>query len=226
MDYAEAVETAPPGWRDFTIDDLARLPEDVLAKELARIPQHEPDDRVVRAMFWTLVYHLAPKKWDTLARFEPIHPDLIAALPTNASTAVDVGAGSGRLTEHLAKRSREVIAVEPSAGLRAILKHRLPRVHVVDGLAEALPVEDGWSQLTAACGAFGPDRAIIFELARITGRGGWIVLISPEHPEWFEASGWQRIIAPPMEAPAHPRWIDDFFGPPDPPHEMVLTEVS
>jgi SAM-dependent methyltransferase len=226
MDYAEAVETAPPGWRHLSIDDVARLPEDVRAKELARIPQHEPDDNVVRAMFWTLVYHLEPEKWDELARFEPIHPDLIAALPRTATTAIDVGAGSGRLTEHLAKRAREVIAIEPSAGLRSILARRLPGVHAVAGWAEALPVEDGWSQLTAACGAFGPDRAVMAELARVTARRGWIALISPEHPEWFEASGWQRISAPRLEPPPHPRWIDDFFGPPDPPHEMVMTQVS
>jgi SAM-dependent methyltransferase len=226
MDYVEAVETAPPGWRHFNIDDVARLPEDVRAKELARVPQHEPDDRVLRAMFWTLVYHLEPERWDELARFEPIHPDLIAALPTGATTAVDVGAGSGRLTEHLAKRSQQVIAIEPSAGLRSILTRRLPAVRAMSGWAEALPVEDECSQLTAACGAFGPDRVVIAELARVTARGGWIALISPEHPEWFEANGWQRITAPPLEAPAHPQWIDDFFGPLDPPHEMVLTGVS
>lgn len=226
MDYAESVETAPPGWRHFSISDIARLPEDVQARELARIPPHEPDERVVRALFWTLVYHLEPAMWDELARSEPIHPALIAALPGGATTAIDVGAGSGRLTAHLAKRSPDVIAIEPSAGLRSILSRRLPDVHTMEGWAEAIPVEDGWSQLTAACGAFGPDLAVLAELARVTARGGWIALISPEHPEWFEASGWQRITAPPMQAPAHPRWIDDFFGPLDPPHEMVLTEVS
>ena len=226
MDYAEAVETAPPGWRHFSISDIARLPEDVQARELARVPQHEPDDRVLRALFWTLVYHLEPEKWDELSRSEPIHPDLIAALPTGATRAIDVGAGSGRLTAHLASRSPDVIAIEPSAGLRAILTRRLPGVRAVDAWAEAIPVEDGWSQLTTACGAFGPDLAVMTELARVTARGGWIVLISPEHPEWFEANGWQRITAPPMEAPAHARWIDDFFGPLDPPHEMVLTQVG
>src|SRR5690348_12853752 len=116
MDYVEAVETAPPGWRHFSVRDIDRLPEDVQAMELARIPPHEPDDRVLRAMFWTLVYHLEPERWDELSRSEPIHPDLVAALPGGATTAIDVGAGSGRLTEHLAKRSRQVIAVEPSAG--------------------------------------------------------------------------------------------------------------
>jgi SAM-dependent methyltransferase len=226
MDYAEAVELAPPGWRHFSVDDIDRLPEDVRARELAHTPPNEPDERVIRAMFWTLVYHLEPERWDELARFEPIHPDLVAALPDGATTAIDVGAGSGRLTAHLARRSRDVIAVEPSAGLRSILTRRLPGVRAVNGWAEALPVEDGWSQLTAACGAFGPDRAVMAELARVTARGGWIALISPEHPEWFEANGWLRITAPPMEAPAHPGWIDDFFGPLDPPHEMVLTEVS
>ena len=48
---------------------------------------------------------LPPDKWDELARFEPIHPDLIAALPDRVALAVDVAAGSGRLTEHLAPRS-------------------------------------------------------------------------------------------------------------------------
>lgn len=226
MDYTEAVETAPPGWRHFNVHDIDRLPEEVRARELAHTPPNEPGERVLRAMFWTLVYHLEPERWDELARFEPIHPDLVAALPDGAATAIDVGAGSGRLTAHLAKRSRDVIAVEPSAGLRSILTRRLPGVRALNAWAEALPVEDGWSQLTAACGAFGPDRAVMAELARVTARGGWIALISPEHPEWFEANGWLRITAPPMEAPAHPGWIDDFFGPLDPPHEMVLTEVS
>lgn len=221
MDYAEAVEKAPPGWRHFSVEDVARLPDEVRAREMARIPANEPDGRVLRAMFWTLVYHLEPEKWDALARVEPIHPELIAALP-RARTAVDVGAGTGRLTEHLVARCNEVIAVEPAAGLRAILSRRLPSVRAVHGWAEALPIEDRWSRLTAACGAFGPERAIVGELERVTARDGLIVLFGPEHPEQFEAGGWQRIIAPCAEAQPHPRWIDDFFGPVDPPHEMVL----
>jgi len=119
-----------------------------------------------------------------------------------------------------------VIAVEPSAGLRSILGERLPSVQVIDGWAEALPVDDGWSQLTAACGAFGPDALVMGELARITGSGGWIVLISPEHPEWFEANGWQRISAAPLPPPPHPDWIEEFFGLLDPPHEMVLVRIG
>ena len=79
MEYAEAVEQAPPGWRHFTIEDVARLPEAVRRHEMARIPDGEPGERIIRALFWTLVYHLEPEKWDQLARHEPIHPDLIHA---------------------------------------------------------------------------------------------------------------------------------------------------
>jgi SAM-dependent methyltransferase len=226
VDYEEAVESAPPGWRHFTLADLARLPDAVRAHEMARIPAGEPDERVLRAMFWTLVYHLEPDLWDELASTEPIHPDLVDALPTGAATGLDVGAGSGRLTIHLTRRCKQLVAVEPSAGLRAILTRRMPNVPVIAAWADALPVDDGWSALTAACGAFGPDEQILSELRRVTASGGAIALISPEHPERFEAMGWTRVAAPRSAPPPHPLWIDDFFGPPDPPHEMVLMRIS
>lgn len=225
MEFAQAAEEAPPGWRHFTISDIDRLPHAVREHEMARVPAGESDERVVRGLFWTLVYHLEPEKWDELASHEPIHPQVLEALPSSAAVAVDVGAGSGRLTRHLVERSERVIAVEPAAGLRALLARRLPRVEAIAGWAESLPLEDGISDLTSACGAFGPDPAVLAELRRITARGGCIALISPESPEWFESQGWRRISARPMRPPDHPRWIDDFFGPLDPPHELVLTRV-
>ena len=226
MDFAQAVAKAPPGWRHFSISDVARLPPAVRVHELARVPPGESDESIVRFFFWTLVYHLEPEKWDELARYEPIHPALVDALPLHVDVAVDVGSGSGRLTKHLVSRSRHTVAVEPSAGLRAILTRRLPAVEVIAGWAENLPLGDGSSELTAACGALGPDPAVLEELTRVTRAGGSIALINPEQPEWFEANGWNRITAPPMPAPEHPRWIDDFFGPLDPPRELVLRVVG
>jgi SAM-dependent methyltransferase len=221
MEFEEAVATAPPGWRHFTIEDVGRLPAAVRAHELGRIPSGETEDRLLRALFWTLVYHLEPERWDELARHEPIHPELIELLPRDVQQAVDVGAGSGRLTAHLARRSRRTLAVEPSSGLRRMLRGRLPSVGLVAGWAERLPLRDGFSELTAACGAVGPDPAILAELRRVTAVSGTIALISPEHPEWFEAHGWQRTALPPAAAPAYPAWLEEFFGPLDPPHEMV-----
>ncbi|HKW08427.1 MAG TPA: methyltransferase domain-containing protein [Candidatus Dormibacteraeota bacterium] len=226
MNYEESVATAPAGWRHFTHADIARLPAGVRERELARIPPGESGDRILRALFWTLVYHLEPDKWDELARSEPIHPDILAALPRHATTALDVGAGSGRLTEHLVARSNEVTAVEPSARLRAILEKRLPSVRAIDGWAESLPIADGWSQLTAACGALGPEPQVLSELRRVTAHGGWIALISPEQPEWFEANGWKRVTARATAAPPHAAWLDEFFGPLDPPRELVVLRAG
>lgn len=223
VDYEQAVATAPPGWRHFTIADVERLPADVRERELARIPPHEPRERVLRALFWTFVYHLEPERWDELARCEPIHPAVLDALPRNMLTALDVGAGSGRLTAHLVERSEGVIAVEPSEGLRKLLAERLPQVRVKYGWSDALPLDDGSCDLVAACGAVGPDAATLSELRRVTRLGGWIALVSPEQPEWFEKHRWRRITAPPISPLPHPSWIDDFFGPPDPPHDLVLT---
>jgi SAM-dependent methyltransferase len=236
MDYERAVETAPPGWRHFTMSDIDRLPAAVRDHELARIPHserellaagdHEAGERILRAFFWTLVYHLEPERWDALARAEPIHPSVLAALPTGRGRVLEIGAGSGRLTVHLAERYASLIAIEPSAGLARLLRSRLPEVCVVEAWAEALPFPDHWADLTAASGVLGPDPTVLNELERVTAVGGEIMLISPEQPEWFEGNGWRRSSFDPFPAPPHDAWIDSFFGPPDPPHELVSRMVT
>lgn len=183
------------------------------------------EERLLRAMFWTLTYHLEPDRWDQLAQVEPIAPAIIAALPSVAR-ALDVGAGSGRLTRHLAHRAEYVVAVEPSVGLLELLRRRLPPVRAIAGWAESLPVRDGWSELTAACGALGPDPDVLDELERVTCDRGVIALINPEQPEWFEARGWVRHDFEPATVKPHDRWIDDFFGPPDPPRVLVMKRVG
>jgi hypothetical protein len=60
----------------------------------------------------------------------------------------------------------------------------------------------------------------------VTAIGGLIALISPERPEWFEAHGWSRLTAARMAPPDREPWIDEFFGPPDPPHELLTKRVS
>jgi SAM-dependent methyltransferase len=235
MDYDRAAETAPPGWRHFTIADLDRLPAGVRAHELARVPRADRDllaagdraasARILRAFFWTLVYHLEPDRWDALALAEPIHPGVLAALPTSRGRVLEIGAGSGRLTIHLAGRCTSLIAIEPSAGLGRLLRRRVPGIQVVAGWAEALPLQDRWSELTVACGLVGPDTAVLDELERVTDVGGDIVLISPERPEWFRGHGWRHLSFERLPAPPHNEWIESFFGPLDPPHELVSKRI-
>jgi len=236
VDYAAAAAAAPPGWSHFTRRDFfERLPDAVRRHEMARIPAAElrsieggasaAEERLLRAEFWTLVYHLEPQRWDELSRIEPVASDLVKLLP-RAERALDVGAGSGRLTMHLSLRAELVGAIEPARGLAALLRERMPgHVHTISGWVESLPVRDGWSQVTAACGAFGPDPAALAELERVTCTGGVIVLINPEEPEWFEAHGWERRDVEPAAVKQHDAWIDEYFGPPDPPRVLVRREV-
>lgn len=71
---------------------------------------------------------------------------------------LDVGAGTGKLTEQLATRPEEydIIAVEPHPDMRRVLAEKnLPRVQVRDGLADALPlteeeVKEGWDAVVVA----------------------------------------------------------------------------
>lgn len=226
MDYEAAIASAPPGWKHFTRRDFDRLPAAVRRHELARIPAGAAttDEQFLRAEFWTLVYHLEPERWDELAQVEPVSPDLVGLLP-RVRRAVDLGAGSGRLTQHIAQRAGHVVAIEPALGLIRLLRGRLPQVRALAAWAEALPLRDGWSELTAACGAFGPDPPVLAELERVTCAGGVIALINPEQPEWFEAHGWERRDVEPAAVPPHDRALDAFFGPPDPPSVLVTKRV-
>lgn len=235
MDYTTAARTAPPGWRHFTIDDLERLPDAVRRRERARIPSSELNliegrdqaaaQRCTRALFWTLVYHLEPERWDQLASCEPIHPSLLDVLPRKLDVAVEVGAGSGRLTTHLVSRARRVVAVEPSQPLARMLRARLPSACVVAGWAESLPLPGHCAEMTAACCSFGPDPVVLAELQRVTAPGGSIALVNPEQPEWFEEHGWTRTTITPPAPDPHPAWIDEYFGPPDPPRDIVMRRV-
>jgi hypothetical protein len=73
--------------------------------------------------------------WQTLARrFRPgADPsaartvEALAALVAPGERVIDVGAGGGRLAIPLARRCRELIAVEPSPSMRAVLAEELAR---------------------------------------------------------------------------------------------------
>lgn len=58
------------------------------------------------------------------------------------SAVVDLAAGTGKLTRRLAGRVGRLVAVEPSAAMRAGFASALPGVRVRDGTAEAIPLPD------------------------------------------------------------------------------------
>lgn len=100
-------------------------------------------------------------------------------LPPGARRVLDLGAGTGKLTRQLAGRGLDVVAVEPSEGMRAELARVLPGQEVLAGTAEEIPLEDGSVDAVLAAQAWhwvDPDRAVP-EVARVLVPGGPLGLL-------------------------------------------------
>jgi ubiquinone/menaquinone biosynthesis C-methylase UbiE len=67
---------------------------------------------------------------------------------------LDLGAGTGKLSDALVDAGHRVIAVEPLDEMRAILTSRLPQVHALDGTAEQLPLAGASVDAVAVGAAF------------------------------------------------------------------------
>ncbi|MGH2720299.1 MAG: class I SAM-dependent methyltransferase [Actinomycetota bacterium] len=155
------------------------------------------------ALAWELLYRLEPELYDRLIAAEPLHPGILDWLPQRPARVVEVAAGTGRLTLHLAHRCRELIAIEPAAPLRGLLEAKLrgagcsARVRVVRGFFDALPVEDGWADLVVACSALtaeaghGGDEGLA-EMERVTAPGGRIVIVWPADARWLARRGYRH----------------------------------
>ena len=127
-------------------------------------------------------------------RARPGYPDtlldLIAARTPigDGAPVLDLAAGTGKLTRQLVARGADVVAVEPSPGMRALLARAVPGARVEDGTAEALPVADGAVDLVTVGQAFHwfATRPALAEIARALRVGGWLALLWNEPPP----SGW------------------------------------
>jgi len=183
----------------------------------------EAAQRLRRALFWPMVYELEPELWDAVSQAEPIHPSILAKLEVDGRRVLEVAAGSGRLTVYLCPRTAELVCVEPSAGLRRILVTRCPSADIRAGFFDALPVVDGWAELTVSCASIPPNPGAVLELERATAPGGVLALISPENPDWFQERGWERLSFDPSDVVINPHdpELEAIFGPLDPPHEVL-----
>ncbi len=81
---------------------------------------------------------------DVYERARPSYPAaaLDWLLPAGARRVLDLGAGTGKLTRLLAARGLDVVAVEPTEGMRREFGRVLPDVPVLDGTAEDVPLPD------------------------------------------------------------------------------------
>ncbi len=163
---------------------------------------------------------------------------------------VEVGAGPGRNFSWYPPEVRQVVAVEPEPYLRRRALHAagqsLVSVDVVDGVAEALPVADGWADTVVfalvLCSVADPDRALA-EARRVVRPGGALRFyehVAADSPGWRRAQQiadrvWPRVaggchthrdpVATIRRAGFHVDTLDRFAFPPGRGAGLVSTHV-
>ena len=122
-------------------------------------------------------------------------------LPRGARHVVDLGAGTGKLTRVLLDQVDDVVAVEPSGGMRAILEQVVPGARSLEGSAERMPLpDDSVDAVLVAQAWHWVDRAAaVPEVARVLRPGGTLGLI------WNirdESVPWLRALSEVLNQPA------------------------
>lgn len=120
--------------------------------------------------------------------------EAVAWLIGDAARVLDLGAGTGKLTEALVALDRDVIAVDPVEEMLEELEVAVPGVPRILGTAEDIPMEDASVDAVVAGQAwhwFIPTRAIP-EIARVLRPGGTLGLIWNSRDtsiEWLREAG-------------------------------------
>jgi SAM-dependent methyltransferase len=144
-------------------------------------------------------------------RYRPAPPveALDWVLPEHCQSVVELGAGTGALTELLRDRVREIVAVEPDPAMRAVLVTQLRGISLVGAVAEALPLVSSRFDAAVAASSWhwmDPIRTPV-EVARVLRPGGALGLL------W---NGADRSVD----------WVQEILGPGNIPREVIAQRMS
>ena len=105
---------------------------------------------------------------------------------------LDVGCGTGALAARLVRLGWDVAGVDPSEGMLAVMRRRVPEADAVLGSGTSLPFGDGEFDVALSVATMhhiaepGAVRATLGEMARVTRTGGSVVVWdhNPSNPYW------------------------------------------
>lgn len=184
--------------------------------------------RVLRRLFWPLLYWCAPDAYLELTAGEDLPGALQDSLCIDGRVVADLGAGAGRFTIAAARRARRVIAVDAVPSLLTQLRQRasaagLTNVEIRRGSFRRLPLDDDSVDVAVFCSSFhtrGPHggEGALSEAERVVQPGGTIAVVWPESAEWLLARGFSLLtsVAEPAVRFRNPetaeRLCREFYG--------------
>ena len=115
------------------------------------------------------------------AEYRPGYPEEAVSwlLGTSPGRVLELGAGTGKLTESVLALGHDVVATDPSTEMLAELRRSTPTAHTAVGTAESIALPSGSVDAVAAAQAFhwfDLDRALP-EIARVLRPGGVLVML-------------------------------------------------
>jgi SAM-dependent methyltransferase len=149
---------------------------------------------------------------------------------TSSTRLLDLAAGTGRATRPLYEHTREIVAVEPAAEMRDVLRGVLPGIEVLDGTAEGIPLPDGSVDAVVVAQAFHwfDAEPALAEISRVLGPGGRLGLVwhSPDRSDPLQRA-FRAIVEQRREgAPIHlGHDADHYVGPAAPLVKVAETEI-
>lgn len=134
----------------------------------------------------------------------------------DARTVLELGAGTGKLTQHLIEQGHDVHATDPDPEMLRVLQERCPGVRTSIATAEAIPVPDRSVDVVVAAQSFHwfDHEVALPEIARVLKPGGHVALVwnqTDERIPWVRR--FSRILGDPGHDQSDAELVhSDYFG--------------